>query len=322
MFSATDSWSRRRFLKVGVGGLVASALEAGGVRSILGDDEAARPLRLGLCGTNNSHAVVFSSLLHRGPDPLPGAQIVAFYAYDEENVQQLRELGISTRVDRIPDLIPLIDGVLCVTRDGSKHLAEATPFLEAGIPTFIDKPLATTLEEARRLVALAEEHGTPLMSCSALRYAPNLQALLAHWEEFGEVRGGTVMGMGETVFYGVHTVEMMNAVFGAGVDCVVNLGHAGRDMAVARYADGKTVSIQILRDAAVDFRVRVHGTKKFEEVAAGEGYYRETLQRILDFFRTGQSPIPLAHTLEIMAVLAALVRSREREGEKVYLRDL
>jgi hypothetical protein len=93
-------------------------------------------------------------------------------------------------------------------------------------------------------------------------------------------------------------------------------------MAVARYVDGKTVSIQIMRDAKVDFRVRVHGTKNQEDVAAGDGYYRETLRRMLDFFRTGQSPIPMAHTLEIMAVLAALVRSRERDGEKVYLKDL
>lgn len=316
MILPTASWSRRRFLQAAVGGVAAAAVGKEGAA------EAERPLRLGLCGTNNSHAVVFASLLHQGLDPLPGAQVVAFYAYDEENVQKLNALGITTRVDRIPDLIPLIDAVLCVTRDGSKHLAEATPFLEAGIPTFVDKPLATTLEDARRLVALAEKHRTPLMSCSALRYAPNLLDLQARWEELGEVRSGTVMGMGETVFYGVHTVEMMSALFGMGVECVVNLGHQGRDMAVARYADGKTVSIQILRDAAVDFRVRIHGTKKFEEVAAGEGYYRETLRRILDFFRTGQSPIPLAHTLEIMAVLAALVWSREREGEKVHLKDL
>jgi len=112
MVSTPDSWSRRRFLGAAAGGLVASAVGAGG--SVSGAEEAARPLRLGLCGTNNSHAVVFSTLLHRGPDPLPGARIVAFYAYDEENVQPLRELGISTQVERIPDLIPLVDGVLCV----------------------------------------------------------------------------------------------------------------------------------------------------------------------------------------------------------------
>lgn len=283
-------------------------------------------VRFGICGTNNSHAVVYTKLLHDQSLPaaerVEGGRVVAFFAYDDENVQALRDLGVSTQVDRMEDLVPLVDAVLCVTRDGTKHLSEATPFLKAGVPTFVDKPLAVSVEDARAIVRLAAETGTPMMSCSALRYAPEIVDLKSRLAELGDLRCGTATGMGETIFYGVHTVEMMNAIFGGGVEYVVNVGPEGHDMGAAQYADGKTVSVQIVRDAKVDFRLIAHGSKARAEAAVkGSAFYTGTLRQVVEFVRTKQTPVAHVDTLEITTILNALVRSRETGG-RVYLRDL
>jgi len=37
------------------------------------------------------------------------------------------------------------------------------PYLEAGIPTFIDRPLAHSMKEAKEMVALAKKHNTPIL---------------------------------------------------------------------------------------------------------------------------------------------------------------
>jgi virulence factor len=282
-------------------------------------------IRLGLCGTNNSHSVVFSRLANSGDLPeeerVEGAEVVAFFAYDDENVDKLRQLGVTHQVERKEDLIPLIDGVLCVTRDGTKHLEEALPFLEAGIPTFVDKPLAVSLQDAGEIARAAEEHGTPLMSCSSLRFAPEITSRMDRIAEISPLRTGTVTGMGETVFYGVHAAEMMSAVFGSGIEYVMNTGNEGHDMAAVMYEDGKTVSLQIVRDAEVDFRVIAHGEGGREEMAVGgQLYYPETLRRIVRFVKTGKSPIDMGDTLEIISCLNALVESRTK-GERVYLGD-
>jgi predicted dehydrogenase len=280
-------------------------------------------IKLGICGTNNSHAYVFSRLANSEDLPpeenVEGAEVVAFFAYDEENVEKLRELGITNQVERKEDLIPLVDGVLCVTRDGSKHREEAIPFLEAGIPTFVDKPLAVSQEDARAISEVAERTGTPLMSCSSLRFSPEITSKRERLEEISPLRTGTVTGMGETIFYGVHAAEMMSTVFGSGVEYVMNVGNDGHDMASVMYKDGKTVSLQIVRDAKVDFRVIAHGEKGREEIQVETSlYYPETLKRIIDFVKTGRSPIDIVDTLEIIDLLNALVESREK-GEKVYL---
>jgi len=282
-------------------------------------------IKLGICGTNNSHSVVFSRLANaRGlpeAERVEGAQVVAFFAYDEENVEKLKELGL-TQVKRKEDLIPLIDGVLCVTRDGSKHLEEARPFLEAGIPTFVDKPLAVSLQDAKAIAEIASSTGTPLMSCSSLRYAPEITSKAMRLKEISPLRTGTVTGMGETIFYGVHAAEMMSTVFGPGIDYVMNLGTEGHDIATVQYEDGKTISLQILRDAKVDFRVIAHGEGGREEIPIETSlYYPETLRRIVEFVRTGKSPIEIGDTLEIIACLNGLVESR-RTGDKVYLKDM
>ncbi len=274
-------------------------------------------IKLGLCGTNNSHAVVFSRLANTeaksDAERVEGARVVAFFAYDDENVDELLRLGLR-QVQKPGDLIGLVDGVLCVTRDGSKHLGEAVPFLEAGLPTFVDKPLAISLKDATEIVSASKRYQTPLMSCSALRFAPEITSKRKRFEEISPLRAGTVTGMGETIFYGVHAAEMMSTVFGSGVDWVTNLGNQGHDMGVVRYRDGKTVCLQILRDAKTDFRLTAHGENGWEQVVVQSSlYYPETLKQIIKFVETGVSPVPVEDTLEIIAVLNAMVESREKQ---------
>lgn len=52
--------------------------------------------------------------------------------------------------------------------DGSTHLEWARPFLERGIPTFVDKPMALTLADAKEIVRLARKHNAPMYNSSIL----------------------------------------------------------------------------------------------------------------------------------------------------------
>lgn len=53
------------------------------------------------------------------------------------------------------------DAVIVASSTAS-HVACARPFIEAGIPTFVEKPLAPTLQEVQTLLGLAEQHDVPL----------------------------------------------------------------------------------------------------------------------------------------------------------------
>ena len=66
---------------------------------------------------------------------------------------------------------PDLDGVL-ITTPVSSHARVACDCLEARLPVFLDKPMATTLADARRIARTAERTGTQLQVGFNCRYAP------------------------------------------------------------------------------------------------------------------------------------------------------
>ncbi|MFE9613572.1 Gfo/Idh/MocA family protein [Streptomyces sp. NPDC006012] len=63
------------------------------------------------------------------------------------------------------------------------HPEIVTRLLEAGIPTYVDKPLAYELTDSRRLVALAEQRGTALAVGFNRRHAPGYAQCADHPRE-------------------------------------------------------------------------------------------------------------------------------------------
>ena len=55
-------------------------------------------------------------------------------------------------VARPQDVIGHVDAVLIATDDGFDHVERARPFVDAGLPVFIDKPLALTISDLRTFV--------------------------------------------------------------------------------------------------------------------------------------------------------------------------
>ncbi|MFF8195456.1 Gfo/Idh/MocA family protein [Streptomyces bobili] len=63
------------------------------------------------------------------------------------------------------------------------HPEIVTRLLEAGVPTYVDKPLAYELADSERLVALAEDRGTSLAVGFNRRYAPGYAQCADHPRE-------------------------------------------------------------------------------------------------------------------------------------------
>ncbi|WP_207930427.1 Gfo/Idh/MocA family protein [Streptomyces hainanensis] len=80
-----------------------------------------------------------------------------------------------------------LDGLIAARPDAAfvhaptaAHPAIVTRLLSAGIPTYVDKPLASELGAAQRLVELAEERGVPLAVGFNRRHAPAYAHCLEH----------------------------------------------------------------------------------------------------------------------------------------------
>ena len=177
-------------------------------------------LRIGLIGTENSHITHFTRFLNV-EERHPGARATALVGGDSPRNRELAELGgIELVVENPEDLGDQVDAGIVSTRDGARHLAHARPLLEAGKPVLVDKPLAASVQDAQELLAIAQRSGAVLVSCSALRFVPEIERF-SPTPDTGQLRHLHVVGAADPdsehsglFFYGIHHVEAALEILG------------------------------------------------------------------------------------------------------------
>jgi len=296
----------------------------------------AADLRVGLIGTDTSHATAFTRILNdpAAPGHVSGAQVVVAYkggspdlADSANRVEKFaEELRVKWKVEfvsEIRDMCGKVDALLLESVDGRKHLPQAREAFRCGKPVFIDKPLASTLEDARAIARLTREAGVPWFSTSSLRYASFLSQVKRQ-----EVRGAVVWGPGpyeehhylDLSWYGIHAVEMLYTVLGTGCEEVTRISGPEGDVVVGRWKDGRTGTVQLRRPHGDYGAVVFRAAGALQSTEPIDVDYAPMLALIVEFFRTGTPPVPNEETLELFAFLDAAQRSKEAGGKPTRLR--
>ncbi|MCP4640071.1 MAG: Gfo/Idh/MocA family oxidoreductase, partial [bacterium] len=179
-------------------------------------------LRIGMIGLDTSHVIAFTKLLNNPDDPghVPGGKVVAAFKGGSDDIEsssgrvdgftkQLQDdFGVKI-VDSIEELCTMVDVVMLESVDGRPHLEQARPVFEAGLPIFIDKPVAGSLADAIEIFRLAKKHEVPCWSSSSYRYYPSMVELKA--KDVGDIKGAVSYGPcsieehhPDLFWYGVH----------------------------------------------------------------------------------------------------------------------
>lgn len=191
-----------------------------------------KPLKLGVIGLSpgNGHPYSWSAIFN-GYDPIAmegcgfpviprylekqrfpedaiaEASVTHVWAQDKKAAAHIAKASlIGTVVDEFTDMIGQVDGVLLARDDAETHYEFAAPFLDAGIPIYVDKPLALSVNEAKRLLDRQQYRGQ-LFSCSALRYAKEFQLSSADFEQIGHLRHIHATVPKDWDKYAVHVIE-------------------------------------------------------------------------------------------------------------------
>jgi hypothetical protein len=294
-------------------------------------------IRLGIIGTDTSHVIAFTQILNdsSSPDYVPGARVVAAYKGGSPDVESsytrvdkfAEELKTKWKVEFVSDISVLcrkVDGVLLESGDGRVHLEQIKPVLAAHKPVFIDKPLASTLEDAREIARLAKEAGVPWFSSSSLRFSDVAVSL-----KFPDITGAITWGPGplephhqlDLSWYAVHAVELLYTLMGRGCEEVTRTYTPDSDVIVGKWDGGRLGTVQTLRPyghfGAVVFRSEEKVNQSDPKASDG---YRPLVVEIVKFFETKQPPFPNEDTLEIFAFMDAAQRSKEAGGARMKLR--
>jgi len=292
-------------------------------------------MRLGIVDFDTSHVVQFTMRLNHVEIAEEQwidseCKVVAGYQgesriTDPERVQEYTDKLVGWGVELVDspeDLIGMVDGVLVESQGGKEHLAKARPFLEAGMPVYIDKPFTCSVADATEIARLARENEVPVFSSSSLRYAVEVQEALADADGLGKVVGASAFSPASLhdenpglFHYGIHGVETLYAFMGGGCTELSCYFEEGGEVAVGRWADGRVGTVRGTRAGAHAYGFTAWGDKGDKVVRIDPStIYRELLKRIVQMFETGEAPLDLNITIEIVAFIEAALRSARNGG--------
>ncbi len=138
-----------------------------------------RPIRVMVAGLGNmgmSHTLAYQQnegfeivgLVNRSrPDMEASLEALPFFTSFEEALGELR-----------PELVS-------INTYSDSHAAYAIQAMEAGAHVFVEKPLATSLDDARAVVKAAKDHGRKLVVGYILRHHPSWQRLIREARALG-----------------------------------------------------------------------------------------------------------------------------------------
>ncbi len=296
-------------------------------------------IKLGIIGLDTSHVTAFTKILNDDTQAnhIPGARVVAAFKGGSDDIESSysRVEGYTTTlrddygvkiVDTIEELCTMVDAVLLESVDGRPHLEQVKPVFAAGLPVFIDKPVAGTLKDAIEIYKLGKKHDVKWFSSSSYRYYSGMKELMA--QDVGELRGAISYGPStieehhpDFFWYGVHPTEALFTAMGTGCVSVVRTHTENTDVVTGTWSDGKVGTLRGLRNQSTPHQVILFGTKSVAHQGGGGGY-EDLLVEVVKFFQTGVVPVDNKETIEMFAFMEAADESKRRDGAPVTLEEV
>lgn len=255
---------------------------------------------------------------------VPGAEVVCVWTQERSISESIaRSAGIVHVVDELIDMIPLVDAVLLSRDDAENHVAMARPFLEAGLPIFIDKPLAYTLDD---LAWFADwnSRGRLIMSCSSMRYANECRVVKQQIGQSGKIELVTAVGKKDWKKYGVHMLEAMFSLLDDPRPATVqHVGEPGKDVVHIEFENGIHATVHLFMEISGTFQLTLFGHKGWQTADIRNSYsmFRDNIIEFVRSVDEGASRLPFAATENIIRTLIAAKESAAQGGEAIIMAE-
>lgn len=295
-------------------------------------------IRLGIVDFDSSHCVEYARRFNgvgiSSEQRVVGGRVVAGWPGTStmapqriaEFLPQVEACGVAI-VDSPDQLLEQVDAVLVLSLCGDAHLERARPFLEARIPTYVDKPFACATADARELVRLATEHNTLLLYASALRYAEEIGSFRRNTDRFGEIRGILSYGPAKRhprnpglLHYAVHPLEVLFELMGTGCESVTACHTEGADVVTGVWRDGRIGTLRGNRAGATAYGVVAFCDNAVIPQSISTRFaYRNLCRSILEAIEQNRTLVPHNEILESLQFACAARLSEEQGGVPVPL---
>ena len=272
--------------------------------------------RIAILGCENSHADAFISLVREGR--YPDVEIAGvFTEYPDAADRMMEKFGIEN-ASSADAFLGSVDGVMVTARHGGKHLEYLRPYIEAGLPVFIDKPVTASVSDAEELAALIRAHGVRFSGGSSCIHASEIRELCNIRSSSDRIRGGNLRApvsmkndYGNVWFYSQHLVQMMQELFGYYPVSVRAAAREDAVVAVFRYPDFDVTASLLDGSYAYSAEIYTDSGAEYRTVAVDSSLYALEMEDYYRVLTGGESRFSLSDLTAPVYAIDALIRAVE-----------
>lgn len=194
---------------------------------------------IGLLGLDSVHADTFARVLWKYHD----AEVTAVWdggaVRDDDHKRAFCEKYDAAPYETPESMIDDVDAVMISTLDWDTHAELAVPFLEAGVPTLVDKPIAAKLDDIETMRTAAAAGNAVFFGGSALPYHPEMQRLTRGLSD-RTIHCSSYRG---SIRYGPHAVDPIRYLIGSDWTAVEPAQAPGKSVAI-HFGNGSYATIR------------------------------------------------------------------------------
>ncbi len=242
-------------------------------------------------------------------DAIAGARVTHVWTQDFEKSKSIAEASnIEYVVKDREEMIGKIDAVLLARDDAENHFELILPFLKAGIPAYIDKPIAYSTKNAMKLFELEKFRGQ-VYTCSALRYAEELILTDGQKKHLGKIN--KVIGVIPKNWnqYAIHLIEPLLANFrGERIDTMTNFSRVVFNKSVSinfKWENDVEVSLETTGEDTGTITLHFFGENDNIVLTFKDTFtaFRNSLQVFTDSVRQKKEAISIEDTLRVIKLV-------------------
>ncbi len=253
---------------------------------------------------------------------IPDAKVTHIWTQDREMSERVAKASlIDNVVENMDDLIGKVDAVILARDDGENHLKMARPFIEEGIPVFIDKPLTDNYADLKEF-AKYYKTGKLIMSCSSVRYSDGIVEIKEN-KDCGRIIHACAASPKLWRTYGIHAVEAVCAVMGYDIESVRNAGSEGAEVVIMKYPDNRSAVVETFKNIKQGGQI-YFGEKKAAAPRPTGAFqqFKLMLESFKIMLDTGKQPFDWKETVDTAKVIIAGRISLAEGGREVSLKEL
>lgn len=226
-------------------------------------------------------------------DCIQNAEVTHVWTQDKKLSEHIaNSANIEHIADNYTDLTGKVDAILLARDDAENHYETALPFIKAGLPIYIDKPLALDIKTANKIFSMQKYKGQ-VFSCSALRYA----------KEFQDVSVNKLL-IAETPKswdkYAVHIIEPSLKIAGVKADKIAEFKKDGNTLKI-KWESGLNTLFTATNKSSGSIIINTDG----KDIIFKNTFqaFKSTLQEFIISIETQTEAIEISETLKITDII-------------------